>query len=67
MSQMIKVNTLSADGIEIKEVAFEEARGLIAEAYAEVNVVIDKGSGNVIDNLTPEVKEIILVAIIAGG
>ena len=67
MSQTIKVHRLSEEGLEATEVSPEEATRLIEEAYAQGHVVVDRETGNVIDDLDPDTKEIILVATIAGG
>lgn len=67
MPRTIKVHSLSANGMEVKEVDIEEAKKLIEKAYTQGNVVIDKRTGNVIDNIPSEADEIILVGILGGG
>ena len=67
MSRTIKVNILSANGMEVKEVGIEEAKQLIEKSYTQGNVVIDKRTGNVIDDIPSEADEIILVGILGGG
>ena len=67
MSRKIKVNILSASGIEFKEIEIEEARKLIKESYTRGNIAIDKARGNVIDDISSETEEIILVGVLGGG
>ena len=67
MAQTIKVNIIDMDGTEFKEVSPEEAQGLVVEAYANGRTVVDKGTGNVIDEITPGVDEIIIVGVMDGG
>lgn len=67
MTRTITVQTLSEDGLRAELVSPEEASRLIKEAYTQGHVAVDKETGSVIDDITPGVREIILVATIAGG
>ncbi len=67
MAQTVKVHILDMDWTEIKEVSLEEAQRLVTESYANGRTVVDKGTGNVIDEITPGVDEIIIVGIMDGG
>jgi len=64
---MIKVHRLAMDGLEVKEVGVEDAERLIEEAYSRGNVVLDKETGNVIDYMAPDVREILVVEVLGGG
>lgn len=66
MSPTVKVSRLAIEGGEIKEVEFEDAKKLIEEAYARGYFVLDK-EGNVIEDITPDVKEILIVGVLGGG
>ncbi|MFC2001481.1 hypothetical protein ACFLUZ_03125 [Chloroflexota bacterium] len=67
MAKTIKVNIINADKTEFKEITFEQAKTLVAESYASGSTVIDKRTGYVIDDITADVDEIIIVAPVDGG
>ena len=67
MSPTVKVSRLAIEGTEIKEVDLEDAKKLIEEAYARGNFVLDKETGNVIEDIDPDVKEILVVGVLGGG
>ena len=67
MTRTIRVHRIAEDGSEVREVGLEEAQTLIQEAYARGNLVVDKRAGTLIDEVTPDIEEIILVQVIAGG
>ena len=67
MTRTIKVHRLAEDASEKREVSVEEAEKILQEAYARGNVVVNKRKGEVIDEITPDVEEIILVQVVAGG
>ena len=67
MTKTIKVNIIDIDKTEFTEVNFEEAKKLIAEAYARGSTVMDRRTGYVIDDITADVDEIIIVAPVDGG
>ena len=66
MSPTVKVSRLSTEGEEIREVDFKDVKRLIEEAYALGKFVLDK-EGNVIEDITPDVKEILIVGVLGGG
>jgi len=66
MSEKIKVQT-DLDDTGFKEVSIEEAKGLVAESHARGKIVLDKRTGCVIKEITPDVKEIIIVELMDGG
>lgn len=66
MSRTIKVQT-DLDDAGFREVALEEAKRFIAEALPQGYIVIDKGTGQVIREITPETREIIIVQLMDGG
>lgn len=52
----------------VKEVSREEARSFVEQAYRQGNtVVVDKRTGNVIDEVSPETEEIVMVTVLGGG
>lgn len=67
MTQRLKVYSTGDRGIEIKEVDIEEAKKILAEAMAEGRIVINKGNGEVISELEPDVEELLIVDIVEGG
>lgn len=67
MVQTIKILKLAAGASEIKEVGLQEAERIVKEAYLGGNLVVNKRVGEVIDKITPDVEEIVLVEIAAGG
>ncbi len=67
MTQKLKVYSTGDRGIEIKEVDIEEAKKILAEAMAEGRIVINKGNGEVISELEPDVEELLIVDIVEGG
>ena len=67
MTQTIRVYRLAENASEIKEVSVEEAEKILQEAYARGNIVVNKRIGEVIDEITPDIEEIILVQVVAGG
>ena len=67
MTRTIKVHRLAEDASEKREVSVEEAEKILQEAYARGNIVVNKQIGEVIDEITPDIEEIILVQVVAGG
>ncbi len=67
MTPTIKVQSLGMDEVGIKEVNLEEARRIVEEAYARGSLVVNKSAGEVIDELTPDVEEVIIVDAVGGG
>ena len=67
MSKKIKVYLNILDGIETREISVTEANNLLTESYAQDCVVVDKKTGNVIEEITPEIEEIMIVGLIDGG
>ncbi|MBA7700165.1 hypothetical protein ES703_108874 [subsurface metagenome] len=67
MTQRLKVYSTGDRGIEIKEVDIEEAKKILAEAIAEGRIVVNKGNGEVISGLEPDVEELLIVDIVDGG
>jgi len=66
MSETIKVQ-MDLDDTGFKEVSLEEAKSLVAESHARGMIVLDKRTGQVIREITPDVKEIIIVELMDGG
>lgn len=67
MTQRLKVYSTGDRGIEIKEVDIEEAKKILAEAMAQGRIVVNKGNGEVISELEPDVEELLIVDIVEGG
>jgi len=67
MTQRLKVYRTGDRGIEIEEVDIEEAKKILAEAMAEGRLVVNKGNGEVISELEPDVEELLIVDIVEGG
>jgi len=63
----IKVQKLGSDEVYAEEVSLEEAERLMRQAYARGALVVNKKTGEVIDNITPDTEEILLVELLAGG
>ena len=67
MTQTIKVRRITMDMVDVKEVDLDEARELMEEAYTQGMLVIDKDTGDVVDEITSNTKEIFLVGVLGGG
>lgn len=67
MTRTIRVHRLAENASEIRDVTVEEAEKILQEAYARGNIVVNKQLGEVIDEITADVKEILLVQVVAGG
>ncbi len=67
MTRTIRVHRLAENASEIRDVTVEEAEKILQEAYARGNIVVNKQLGEVIDEITADVEEIILVQVVAGG
>jgi len=67
--RMIKVHILTRNGIEIKEVNFEEAERILKETYADPlgGLVADKRTGEVIWEIGPDVEELLVIDQMIGG
>jgi hypothetical protein len=66
MSQTVRVQT-DLDDVGFREVALEDAKRLIAELVPQGYIVIDKKTRQVIKEITPEIREIIIVQLMDGG
>ncbi len=66
MSQTINVQ-MDLDDTGFKEVSLEEAKSLVAKSHARGMIVLNKRRGHVIREITPEVKEIIIMELMDGG
>ncbi len=67
MTRTIRVHRLAENASEIRDVTVEEAEKILQEAYARGNIVVNKQLGEVIDEITADVEEILLVQVVAGG
>lgn len=66
-AQRVKVYRPGDRGREFEEVEVDEAKRIIAEARAKGRLVINKGIGEVIEDLKPDVEELLIVDIVEGG
>ncbi len=67
MASTIKVQSLGDSEVETKEVSLEEAKRIMKEAYARGSLVVNKRAGEVIDEITPDVEEVLIVDAVGGG
>jgi hypothetical protein len=69
MARMIKVHVLGRNGLEINEVSLEEAERILKETYADSlgGLVADKRTGKVIEEIGPDVEELLIINYIIGG
>jgi hypothetical protein len=69
MARMIKVHVLGRNGLETKEVSLEEAERILKETYADSlgGLVTDKRTGKVIEEIGPDVEELLIINYIIGG
>jgi hypothetical protein len=69
MARMIKVNVLGRNGLETKEVSLKEAEIILKETYADSlgGLVADRRTGKVIEEIGPDVEELLIINQIIGG
>lgn len=67
MVRTIKVYRLGLGSVEIEEMDTEGAEGVLREAYNQGNLVIDKETGDIVEEITSNIKEIFVVGAIEGG
>jgi hypothetical protein len=69
MARMIKVHVLGRNGMETKEVSLEEAERILKETYADSlgGLVTNKRTGKVIEEIGPDVEELLIINYIIGG
>ena len=63
----IRVHKLIGSGNRVEELSPKETMEIIKTACSKGYVVIDKQKGLLIDTLSPEVREIVVVMLAAGG
>ena len=63
----VRVHKLTGSGNRVEVLSSKETMELIRTAYSKGYVVIDKQKGLLIDTLSPEVREIVVVMLAAGG
>jgi len=66
---MITVYIMGRNGLEEREVSFEEAETILEETYADSlgGLVADKRTGEVIWRIGPDVEELFIVEHAIGG
>lgn len=67
MVQMIKIESSGAKGLTVEEVTLQEAEKIVKEAYARGSLVVDKKAGQIIEELTPDTEELLIMDMIGGG
>ena len=69
MARMIKVHILGRNGVEIKEVRFQEAERILKETYADPlgGLVADRSTGEIIWEIGPNVEELFIMDHMIGG
>ena len=69
MTRTIKVHVMGRNGIEIREVAPQEAERILKETYADPlgGLVADRRTGEVIWEIGPDVEELFIVNHVMGG
>ena len=67
MAQTIKIHIITMDIVEVKEVGLEEARRLVEESYNQGYMVVDKETGNIIDDIASNTRELFIVGVLGGG
>ena len=67
MVQKVKVYRYGDKGIEVEEVDIEAAKKIVEEARGQGRVIVDKKIGKVIEDLKPNVEELLIVDIVEGG
>jgi hypothetical protein len=69
LTRAIKVSVLGRNGLETKEVCLEEAEKILKESYADPmgGLVYDGRTGEVIGEIGPNVREIVIIDHMIGG
>ena len=69
MAGTVKVHIMGRDGEEIREVEFEEAERIVRETYEDPlgGLVADAKTKEIIWEMTPDIKEIVIMGEIIGG
>lgn len=66
-ARMVKIHLINLDSPEDKEVSVEEAQKIVQEAWAEGMAVVDRQTGTVVDRVTEDTRDILIVLMIEGG
>jgi (2Fe-2S) ferredoxin len=67
VANKVRVYRSGDKGIEVEEVDMEAAKKILEEACSQGKCVIDKISGTMVDDVGPDVKELLIVDIVEGG
>ncbi len=69
LERKIKVHFWGTNGAEIKEVSLEEAEKMVKDTYADPvgGFVVNQETGQVIGEMSPEIKELLIVDQMIGG
>ncbi len=67
MTRIIKVHQMGRRGMEIKEVGLDEAKLILEDATTWGWIVADAKTQEVIWEISPEVEEIVIIGMLAGG
>jgi hypothetical protein len=65
--QPIKIHIINLDSTEDREVSVEEAQRIVEDSWAQGMTAIDRKTGNVIDKVTADIRDILIIIVIDGG
>jgi len=66
VTQTIKITRLANEEI-VKEVDLAEARRMVEEACIQGKIAVNIQTGEVIDEVTSDIKEIMIIEVLGGG
>ena len=67
MTRVIKVHQMGRKGMEIKQVGLDEAKMILEDAATWGWIVADAKTQEVIWEIGPEIDEIMIIGMVAGG
>ena len=67
VANKVRVYRSGDKGIEVEEVDMEAAKKIVKEACSQGRCVIDKKNGTVVEDVSPDVEELLIVDIVEGG
>ncbi len=67
MVQKVRIYTSGDRGIEVEEVDIEAAKKIVEEARNQGRCIVDKKIGEVIQDIEPNVEEVLIFDIVQGG
>ncbi len=67
MSRKTIVHWISLDKFEVREVGLKESRVLVQHAYKQGKLVVDKNTGDIIDDIGAATKEAFIAGVLGGA